>query len=329
MNLRALHDAPRLLLKAALRPVQGERFQPTGFADLGAAAYSLPNGTQMLLVESAQSVANRLESVCWDTAADDLAEPLRGLPYIRVMHGGRPLTNSILEAHRINSPYILGGATRTFFDQLRAELDTEAVGPVNWGKVARVVFKYDPNALLHGVFLARKELAGGRIKLQRIVSGFIEARDVRPVESGGVKNDRVNSSGDTKLGYGNVPFHRTEYVAGEIAAFFNLDLAALRGYGLERAAEELLMTLALWKVRRFLDTGLRLRTACDLECLSLQATHPSGFVVPSLDELTEALPSLIRRIEGFAGVTTVAWDPEKAEKAKPDEKDATESDEQP
>ena len=32
-----LKDAPRLLMEARLKPLQGERFQPTGFADLGPA----------------------------------------------------------------------------------------------------------------------------------------------------------------------------------------------------------------------------------------------------------------------------------------------------
>ena len=53
----------RVLLEAELTPMQGQRFQPTGFADLGAATYTLPNGTRMLLVESAQSMANRMEAV--------------------------------------------------------------------------------------------------------------------------------------------------------------------------------------------------------------------------------------------------------------------------
>ena len=75
MNTDALKDQPRLLLKAKLQPVQGSRFQPTGFPDLGAATFDAPNGDngskKMLLVESAQSMANRLEAVCWDEVADD------------------------------------------------------------------------------------------------------------------------------------------------------------------------------------------------------------------------------------------------------------------
>ena len=57
-----LKSANRLLMEAELVPVQGGRFQPTGFADLGAATYQLPDGTRILLVESAQSMANRLEA---------------------------------------------------------------------------------------------------------------------------------------------------------------------------------------------------------------------------------------------------------------------------
>ena len=79
-----LPSSPRLLLDATLTPVQGSRFQPTGFPDVGPGVYTLPNGDDQLLVESAQSVANRLEAACWDEAAMDLVAPLRGLPYVRV-----------------------------------------------------------------------------------------------------------------------------------------------------------------------------------------------------------------------------------------------------
>jgi len=266
MTIAQFSREPRLLMEAKLRPLQGDRFQPTGFADLGPARYVLPDGTEMLLLESAQSVANRMELACWDTAADDLIEPLRGLPYIRVKRpDGSQLTNSVLEAHRINSPYILEGADKQVFERLKADAAGMETGPVRIASLAKLVFKYDANAVLHGVFLAKSDLAGGRLRMTRLLSGFIEARGVGIAESGGVKNDRVNPSGDTKQGFGNVPFHRTEFTAKEIKAYFNLDLALLRGYGLGDDATNLLIALALYKVRRFLSTGLRLRTACDLE----------------------------------------------------------------
>jgi CRISPR-associated protein Csb1 len=68
LDFTKLEKEPRLLLEAKLKPLQGTRFQPTGFPNLGPATYDGPDGSRMLLVESAQSMANRMESVCWDTA---------------------------------------------------------------------------------------------------------------------------------------------------------------------------------------------------------------------------------------------------------------------
>lgn len=321
MSNTLVPQTSRILIEADLKPLQGQRFQPTGFPDLGHATYRTASGTEMLLVESAQSVANRLETVCWDEAAQDLAKPLRGLPYVRVDMSGKVLTNSLLEAHRINSPYILEGADRGFFDKLDQELGHDD-RPVDMAFLARVLAKYDVNALLHGVFLAKKELAGGRFRLARAVSGFVEARDVAVVTSGGVKNDRVNPSGDTSSGFGNVPFHREEYTAGAITAFFNIDLAQIRSYRLPDPMTELLTTLALWKVLAFLDQGLRLRTACDLEVAgSIRVTRPDGFALPKREELEARLSNLIAKVASaglFASpaVTVVEYQPPKSSKGK-------------
>lgn len=315
IDFMALQGEPRLLIEADLAPIQGTRFQPTGFPDLGAASYESPDGTSMLLVESPQSVANRLESACWDEAADDWTEPLRGLPYVRVTRdGGETLTTSVLEAHRLNSPYILESKDSPVLAMLHEELASFEVGRVDIRKLAETLLRVDANAVLHGVFLAKKSLAGGRLRLPRSLSGFIEARGVQVAASGGVKNDPVQPSGDTAKGFGNVPFSRDEYVAQRITAYFNLDLAQIRGFGLGESVERLLVSLALYKIRRFLRTGLRLRTACDLEVVDggLRATRPVGFEVPEEDDLAEALPGLIEAVaaEGrFADppVTTMTY----------------------
>lgn len=296
MNLTALKTEPRLLIEVDLKPVQGTRFQPTGFPDLGAAAYTLADGRQMLLVESAQSMANRLETVCWDTSQENWVACLKGLPYVAVTDGNsHVITNSVLEAHRLNSPYILEGKDKSFFQTLKKKLGALETGPVNLKLLASVLFKYDTNALLHGVFLAKSDLAGGRLRLPRALSAFIEAGSVTVAPSGGVKKDEVNPSGDTSKGFGHVPFHRDEY-CGKITAYFNLDLAQIRGYGLGDAAEQLLIGVALFKIRRFLETGLRLRTACDLEADgdgSARVTRPKGFTLPPLAEIEKGLPDLI------------------------------------
>lgn len=310
LDLSALNNAPRLLIQAKLQPLQGTRFQPTGFPEIGAAEYDGPHGEKMLLVESSQSLANRMEEVCWDKVADDWVEPLRGLSVIKVNDkNGKPLTNSVLEAHRINSPYILEGKDKTVFDRLKSELASMEEGFVDLRKLASVLLKLDSNALLHGVFLAKKELAGGRLRLPRALSGFIEASNVNTAASGGVKNDGVNPSGDTSKGFGNVPFARDEFVSPDIDAFFNLDLAQLRGYGFSHPVYELLVAVALFKIRGFLEEGLRLRTACDLECVSIEMKRPADFQFPAWEELKAALPGLIENARNAAGfeVTTVTY----------------------
>lgn len=310
LDLSALSHAPRLLIQAKLKPLQGTRFQPTGFPEIGAAQYEGPHGENMLLVESSQSLANRMEEVCWDKIANDWVQPLRGLSVIKVNDkDGKPLTNSVLEAHRINSPYILEGKDKTVFERLKSELASMEEGFVDLRKLASVLLKLDTNALLHGVFLAKKDLAGGRLRLPRALSGFIEASKVSTAASGGVKNDGVNPRGDTSKGFGNVPFARDEFVSPEIEAFFNLDLAQLRGYGFPQPVYELLVALAIFKIRGFLEEGLRLRTACDLECMSIEVKRPSGFQLPSWDELKAALPGLIENAKATASfeVTTVTY----------------------
>ena len=307
IDWQKLNDQPRLLMEAELKPIQGTRFQPTGFPDLGAAAYEAPARVEMVLVESAQSMANRMEAVCWNEAGNSPRSALKGMPYVSVaLWDSNDTTNSILEAHRLNSPYIM--RDEGFQDQLRAEAglpgrkEKEDVGEFNRAALAKTVFKYDPGSVLHGVFL---EKLLGLARLQRCLSGFIEACNSNVADSGGVKNDRI-APAPTSLrqvglevsateGFGNVPFHRTEYTAERITAYFNLDLAQIRAYGLGENAERFLVTLALWKVRKFLEMGLRLRTACDLDVVGgLQVTRPEGFVVPETRDLETELPGLIK-----------------------------------
>jgi CRISPR-associated protein Csb1 len=295
LNFHDLSHSPRLLIEADLAPIQGTRFQPTGFPDLGAAEYTAPDGNgQMLLVESAQSMANRLEVVCWDDLEDDWIDVLQGLPFVRVRDDkGEVLTSSVLESHRLNSPYILEGKDTTVLDMLKSELADQEQGRVDLRKLAATLVRVDTNAALHGVFLAKKELAGGRLRLPRALSGFIEAEGVKVAPSGGVKVDTVDPKGDTSKGFGNVPYARDEYVASAITAYFNLDLAQIRAFGLGEAAENLLIGLALFKIRRFLETGLRLRTACDLECKAIRVTRPDSYELPTLGDLEQTMPRLV------------------------------------
>lgn len=315
-----LSKAPKLLMEVELRPLQGDRFQPTGFADLGAARYTLPdeNKTEMLVVESSQSVANRMELACCKDDQKSLLDELNGLPYIASNYNGAFLTASYLEAHRLSSPYLLD---KEWAKKLAAEMQLKDDYQINNKSVMSTIFKYDPCSLIHGVWLGTKEykdvFSGGRVRLTRLLSGFIEARDVLVAESGGTKFDknaaRMTETGNAETGYGTIPFHRTEFTAKKITAYFNLDLALLRGYGLDENATNLLIALSLLKVSRFLSTGLRLRTACDLNCVGdLKVTKPLEFTI-SKEEILLAECTRLIGICKSAGlftdpaITTIEW----------------------
>lgn len=350
VDLKPLRTAPRVLIEAALRPVAGTRIQPTGFPDLGPALYQDADGVPTLLVESAQSMANRLEAVCWDEAADNIASELKGLPFVKVnltgLGDGSDTTCSLLEFHRLNSPYIMSGTMKdgkAFAELLTTEIGlatkpkksdkkvndepaadgegTDVAGVVNLRKLAKACLKYDPNSLVHGVFL---EKIAGRLRHPRALSAFIEATGVGRADSGGVKFDRALpkpkvAGVDAKGGYGNVPFHRTEFTAKAIMAYFSLDLAQLRGYGLAEEATDLLTVFSLWKVRKFLDSTMRLRSACELEiddtAGGVQGKRPDGFVLPSAEELTKPLKDLIEKCQPLFGkptTTELTWSVPKA-----------------
>jgi CRISPR-associated protein Csb1 len=307
MKLDTLNNEPRLLLEAKLKPIAGTRFQPTGFPDLGAATYKvrkrLPDGredvVEMLLVESAQSMANRREGVCWDDANQQPVAALAGLPYLESTLPDGSKTNSLLEAHRLNSPYIVNSPE---FAEIGKAIGFEKHKPFDRRKLVQALFKYDPCSLLHGIFL---EKIGGVVRLPRTLTAFIEAANVERAPYGGVKVDRVQPEttakvtpyGKAKDGYGNVPYYREDFT-GEITAYFVFDLALLRGIALPPGGYEFLVTLAAYKVRRFLTEGLKLRSGCDLELVSIQTTRPekSQWVLPQLDALEPAIEKHLKSL---------------------------------
>ena len=321
LDLTVLNSASRLLLTVPLRPLQGERFQPTGFPSLGASTYQTQSGTQ-LLVESAQSMANRYEATCWNTAKNEPIEALKGISHVTVQRNGAAfLTDSMLEAHRLNSVYIETCKEEFFRKSLPEAIGVDKSKPIDRTSFLKALLRFDVGSLIHGVFL---ESLDGRLRIPRALSSFIEAENVSVAASGGVKNDRVKATKEegktSKEGFGNVPFSRDEYVADRIVCHINLDLAQIRGYGLGEKAERLLILLALYRVRKLLDGDLRLRTACDLEPVDrerLIAIRPSGFALPSLTDLEAALRGAVANCKDLMVHTTVTFEDD-LKKAKGD-----------
>lgn len=328
----------RELYDVELEPINGERFQPTGFPDLGAALFDRPQRgaegeaawVKALLVESPQSMANHLERTAWNLGADSPVETMGGIPYIRVVHGddGRFLTSSRIEAHRLASAFVkdstLDGVEMRAVIRDRLQLEDDR--PLAPSVIAGAVFKMDPFALVHGVFFAEPATVWpGQPKILRALSAFVEAIDVRRADSGGVKKDHVRhklteGTGGTSEGYGTVPFHRTEWTAARIVASFNLDLAQIRSYQLPEPATDLLVAIARWEIGTLLDLGLRLRTACDLVPINDEIVGRSGVALRERDELDREVRRLAGECrdlfdDGGAPIE-VCWSPERPKKAK-------------
>jgi len=315
IDLQSLKKATRVLFKIPLEVLQGSRFQPTGFPSLGAAHFQTADGDS-LLVESTQSMANRLEMTIWDAANNDVQPELTGLSHVRVKKDEKEfLTDTILESHRLNSPYVLNSKLEqqngNFLDTLKKELVPEE-GPINRRKFFDTLLKYDINSLLHGVFL---EKVAGRLRIPRALSAFIEADKVIVAASGGVKNDHINPSrtdrGGSELGFGNVIFARDEYTAKSITLYVNLDLAQIRDYGFDENVKGLLILLALYKLRALIDNGMRLRTACDLQVKSsnISSTMPEGWTLPVLADLEDDLRIAIDECQDRMKITSSTYEP--------------------
>ena len=292
----ALSDASRLVVDARLRPVLGSTFQPTGFANLGAAEFRRPGQPPSLLVESVQSMANHFEALSFDAAAHQPIALLQDLPWIavRATEGDEHLTSSREEPHRLAAAYVrhadIDGARG--LDWLVARLGLRPRTPLDWRSIYAAVFELDPLCLIHGVFFSDKGFFGNP-KVRRALSAVIEAHDVVPVVSGGLKRDDVQFTSaeghGAEEGYGFVPFGRTEYTAHDIVLSASLDLTQLRGYGLDPAATRLLTLIAVWELSALLDGPLRLRTACDLEVQSVTVRRPDAFELPDRLELEAAI----------------------------------------
>lgn len=321
----------RHVFRVPLSPIAGERFQPTGFPDLGAAKFQKYDRQKDLwidsiLVESEQSMANHLEGAGWDDAANAPKSELASLPYVRVVNAsGEYLTSSRTEAHRLSSAFIREAKGPDGVDMvayLSKELDLTEDKPLSARHIAHTVFSLDPCSLIHGVFFADPKLLG-QPKITRALTGFIEAIDVRPAEYGGVKKDDVthkNTEGQgSGEGYGSIPFHRTMWTARDIVASFVLDLDQLRSYALSEDATRLLEVLALWEVRTLLDGGLRLRTMCDLAPLDDTITG-----LPAASTLSDELQTLATELApqlGNGAPMTVIWGGAAKKKGAPKQED--------
>src|SRR5271165_3505020 len=302
-----LQGASPLVLTATLRPVAGlDRFQPAGFPELGHVIYKAPRkggGVEnVCIVDSPASMANHLESVCMRSSHDlELDDDLASMPYLRCVTGDLAdeklppekrelVVTSLTEGHRIASTYFLDGnslnagdsrAPEPFAKILESEFGIKLPGSKKahppaekWWDVFNTIFRYDPNALVHGVLFPQYQ-----IKIARFLTAHLEAFGAGRVDRSGVKFDRLG-----KTTSGQPIFPVDDATASEIRATFILDVALLRSFGrtkkdgsdgakvrgLSEKQKEFVAALTLWKIDRLLKTPFRYRSGCHLELISLK-----------------------------------------------------------
>lgn len=332
--LEQLKQQHRLVVRAQLEPIVGTTFQPTGFPDLGAAVFERPRrdangnstrGTERaLLVESVQSLTNHFEQLGWDGRTNRPVGSISQLPYLEVVQdsSGTFLTSSRLEPHRLASAYVKdsmidGSKVGSWLgDQLGLVRDQ----PLDWKRIYKAIFELDPLCLLHGVFFSDKQWHGNP-KVRRALSAVIEAGDVQPVVSGGVKRDDVSFKSvegrGAEEGYGFVLFGRTDYTAAEITLIASIDLAQIRGYGLDQDATDLLTTIGMWELSSLLHQPLRLRTACDLDVTRIDVLRPDGLnSLPEPKDLAEQIVASSVKFEVRGARTVTFAGKTKAKKSK-------------
>ncbi len=309
--LEDVYSQDHVLIIAALELVNGRFLQPTGFPDIGACIYRDKDGRRWCLVESEQSMANRLEAVCMRDPGVWVDE-LKGLPVIAVRGPeGDLLTTNLCEPHRCASSYVLEAAInggRTMKQLFESKLGLRQGGdswPLNKrADLDKLVFAVDPGALLHGFQFMQWKFVG--LRQTRLLHARLEAElaEEPEVHYGMVKWDAIEpeSAREERANKGQSIAAKSRIVPNSVNASFEIDVLGLKALALEDRRKKFLLSLALWKIGAFLANkpsfdarsrqilpSLRLRADCYLRCSSISWKRSAGEVPMTTGDLMGAL----------------------------------------
>lgn len=312
--LEPLYSQDHVLITATLELANGHFLQPTGFPDIGACIYRDKDGRRWCLVESEQSMANRLEAVCMKDPGVWIDE-LKGLPVIAVRDSeGDLLTTNLCEPHRCASSYVLEAAMndgRTMKQVFESKLGLKQGGD-SWPldkrvELEKIIFGLDPGALLHGFQFVQWKFVG--LRQVRLLHARIEAElaDEPEVHYGMVKWDAIEpeSAREERANKGQSIAAKTRVVPKNIVASFEIDVLGLKSLAFDDTQKRFLLSLALWKIGAFLKNkpsfdprsrqtlpSLRLRSDCYLRCSSVSWAGNGGKGSTTEDDLMKALQRL-------------------------------------
>jgi CRISPR-associated protein Csb1 len=320
--LEQLYAQDRVVITASLKLTNGRFLQPTGFPDIDACIYRDKEGRRWCLVESEQSMSNRLEAVCMKSPGV-WVDDLKGLPLIAVKNkDGDLLATNLTEPHRIASSYVLEGSVSD--NRPLGEIAKERIGinngiwPLNRRTdLEKFVFALDPGALLHGFQFIDKKFFGGFVGLRqvRLLHARLEAElpEQEPeVHYQMVKFDQIEQDPQRETNKGQSIAAKSRIVPKDIVATFEIDVLALKSMSLEEDRKKFLLGLALWKIGAFLankpsfdvrsrSTGpsLRLRADCYLTCdESISWSGNSSTGTTTATELMGAKPTGLGQDDG-------------------------------
>jgi len=320
-----VYGQDRVVMTAALKLANGRFLQPTGFPDIDACVYRDKDGERWCLVESEQSMSNRLESVCMRSPGVWVDE-LKGLPVIAIRNkGGDLVATNLTEPHRVASSYVLDGKREGSDTDMRALFERKLClrnGGDFWpldkrADLETLVFALDPAALLHGFQFVQWKFVG--LRQTRLIHARLEAElSLEPeVHYGMVKWDAIEpeSTREERANKGQSIAAKSRIVPKDITATFEIDVLGLKSLSLAEDQKKFLLGLALWKIGAFLANkpsfdprsretrpSLRLRADCYLTCddsISWSGNSKKG--TTSATELMEAKPAGLGEANGNAG----------------------------
>jgi len=321
--LGQMYAKDRVIVTAQLSLANGAFLQPTGFPDIGSCIYTNADRKKRCLLESEQSMANRLEAVCMK-APGYWVDELRQLPVVEVRDTKSSLlATNLTEPHRIASSYVLQGKLNgsDVKDMLTTKLGLEE-GGLSWpldkrNVLERLIFALDPAALLHGFQFVQWDFVG--LRQTRLLSARLEcvlAEEDPEVHYGMVKFDAIEpeNTKEKKANKGQSIAAKSRVVPAKdgIKATFDLDLLGLKSLALGDQEKRFLLALALWKIGAFLSNkpafdarsrqtnpSLRLRADCYLSCgEDVEWSAPPGKAKPV--KVGDLLGALSGRSIGFA-----------------------------
>jgi len=240
--LDTFYNQDRVVITASLRLTNSRFLQPTGFPDIDACLYRDHEGRRWCLVESEQSMSNRLESVCMKSPGV-WVDDLKGLPLIVVRDKAHDLlTTNLTEPHRLASSYILDGKPANGSNNLREiferKLELRSNGDF-WpldkrAALEQLVFALDPAALLHGFQFVQWKFVG--LRQTRLIHARLEAElaDDPEVHYGMVKWDAIEpeSTREERANKGQSIAAKSRIIPKNITATFDIDLLGLKSLSL-------------------------------------------------------------------------------------------------